>query len=80
MARPEVTGRARAGIQRRVRKPTAGKTIDQFCEKWGISRSTFNSWRKKKKTPAVLQPIPGGLATITDEAEEIWQRENMTAA
>jgi hypothetical protein len=81
MARPEATGR-KAGARarnkaRRVRKdPACGKTPDQFCDTWGISRSTWNNWQKRRTGPAVTQPAgPRGRQIITPEAEAEWARQ-----
>ena len=64
MARPQVTGRAPA-----TRDPTVGG----FCQRKGISRSTFNRWKRKGLAPDVVQPAgPGGKQTITPEAEDAW--------
>jgi hypothetical protein len=90
MARPEVTGRKSAGpspIQRskiiQPRPPPiarAGKSIAEFCQAYGISRSTWNNWQKAGLGPAVTQPVPGGRVLITAEAEDEWKRRHTAIA
>jgi hypothetical protein len=66
MARPEVTGRA----------PPRDPTINGFCCRKGISRSTWNNWRRQGKTPRYVQPAgPGGKITIPPEAEADWDEK-----
>lgn len=78
MARAEITGRKRSGGSPAPRSPTVttgppdkrpAKSIAEFCDAYGINRSTFNNWRKAGIGPAVTQPIPGGRALITEEFE-----------
>jgi hypothetical protein len=71
MARPEITGRKIA---------RAGKSIAEFCQAYGISRSTWNNWQKAGLGPAVTQPVPGGRVLITTEAEEEWKRRHTALA
>jgi len=67
----------KASFRRRYGYPPiaalAAQTLDQFCEKWDISRSTYEGWRKAGRAPAELQPMgPGGRIFITAEAERAW--------
>jgi hypothetical protein len=76
MARPEITGRKVAGSRKRAKVPSklplAGKSPAQFCETYGISRSTFEEWRRRGLGPAELQPIRGGRIIISAAAEAEW--------
>jgi hypothetical protein len=54
------------------------KSVSEFCASIGISRSTFETWRRRGIGPEELQPIPGGRIVITEEAEAKW-REKHTA-
>jgi hypothetical protein len=76
MARPEITGRKVAGSRKRAKMPAkvpqAGKSPAQFCEAYGISRSTFEEWRRRGLGPEELQPIPGGRIIISAQAEAAW--------
>jgi hypothetical protein len=72
MARHEITGRKPATTTPPRVKRT-GKSVEEFCASLGISRSTFEVWRRRGLGPAELQPIPGGRIIITDEAEAAWK-------
>jgi predicted DNA-binding transcriptional regulator AlpA len=50
------------------------KSIQQFCHDWGISRTTFYLWQAQGKAPALVQPLAGGRAFITEKAELEWAR------
>jgi hypothetical protein len=50
-----------------------GKSVAEFCASLGVSRSTFETWRRRGVGPAELQPIPGGRIVITDTAEQEWR-------
>jgi hypothetical protein len=77
MARHEVTGRKPVHTAPPRIKRT-GKSPAEFCASIGVSRSTFETWRRRGIGPAELQPIPGGRIIITEEAEAAW-REKFTA-
>jgi hypothetical protein len=76
MARREVTGRKPAATRSPIKR--TGKSVGEFCVAIGISRSTFETWRRRGLGPAELQPIAGGRIVITEEAERAW-REKFTA-
>jgi hypothetical protein len=59
-----------------------GKSVDEFCAAYGISRSTFETWRRARPPlgPAELQPIPGGRIIITEEAEAAWKERHTAIA
>jgi len=57
-----------------------GKSVAEFCASIGISRSTFEVWRRQGLGPAELQPIPGGRIIITEQAEDEWRRRHTTVA
>jgi hypothetical protein len=58
----------------------AGKSVFQFCSDYGISRSTFEAWRRAGVGPAELQPVKGGRVLITSEAEEAWKQKHTQLA
>lgn len=62
MARPKATP-----------APKSAKSVDEFCDDYGISRRTFENWEARGVTPAIMQPVPGGRKFITREAEEEWK-------
>jgi hypothetical protein len=67
----------------RAKVPTAlplGKSVLQFCSDYGISRSTFEAWRRAGLGPAELQPIKGGRILITTEAETAWKAKHTALA
>jgi hypothetical protein len=75
MARPEVTGRGfGAGRRKRPSPPVrrAGKSVAEFCEGLGISRSTYESWRRLGVGPAEIQPVANGRIIISEQAEQEW--------
>jgi hypothetical protein len=69
--------KAVAGISRESR---LGKSPAEFCEAYGISRSTFEEWRRRGLGPAELQPIAGGRIVITQEAEDAWKAKHSALA
>jgi hypothetical protein len=77
MARHEVTDRKPAHTTPPRIKRT-GKSVAEFCASIGVSRSTFETWRRRGIGPAELQPIRGGRIIITEQAEQQW-REKFTA-
>jgi hypothetical protein len=79
MARHEVTGRKPTTIVPPRIKRT-GKSVAEFCASIGISRSTFETWRRRGIGPGELQPIPGGRIIITEEAEAAWREKFTTLA
>jgi hypothetical protein len=76
--------RAKARAKALAEEPRKGKSVAEFCAAWGVSRSTFEEWRRRKPPlgPAELQPIPGGRIIITEQAEAEWaaQRTAQPAA
>lgn len=58
----------------------AGKSPAEFCAAYGISRSTFEDWRRRGLGPAELQPIPGGRIIITEAAEAAWLAQRIAPA
>jgi transposase-like protein len=60
----------------RVSPKRSGKSIAEFCAAYGISRSTFESWRRKGLGPNEIQLVPKGRVIITEEAEEIWKNKH----
>jgi hypothetical protein len=64
--------------KRRAAKPRpapiarAGVSPAEFCERYGISRKTFERWRRLGLGPAEVQPIPGGRIFISEQAEKEW--------
>jgi hypothetical protein len=67
-------------ISRSPEVPRAGKSPAEFCAAYGISRSTFEDWRRRGLGPAELQPIPGGRIIITEEAETAWKAKATSLA
>jgi hypothetical protein len=60
-----------------VRVKPAGKTVDEFCAAWDISRGTYDKWKKLGRGPVELQPGgPGGRVIITPASEAEWQRRH----
>jgi hypothetical protein len=62
------------------RGPRLGKSPTEFCAAYGISRSTFEEWRRRGLGPAELQPIPGGRIIISAAAEAEWLAKRSTLA
>jgi hypothetical protein len=66
-----------AASARKIQRP--GKSIREFCEAYGIHRSTFYVWKAAGLAPAVTQPAgPRGWQIITEQSEQAW-RERHTA-
>jgi hypothetical protein len=80
MAQPKSTRRHKAAAKRIPRGPRLGKSPAQFCEAYGISRSTFEEWRRRGLGPAELQPIPGGRIIISEQAEREWLAKRIAPA
>jgi hypothetical protein len=56
-------------------------TVDEFCQRYGLARRTFEKWRAKGIAPAVLQPAgPHGWLLITSEAEDAWKAKHTKLA
>jgi hypothetical protein len=75
MAKPKTPARKRPQRVRGslLREPRTGLSPDQFCQRYGISRSTFEDWRRRGVGPAELQPLGrGGRIIITEQAEADW--------
>jgi hypothetical protein len=55
------------------REPRRGKSPQEFCDSYGISRSTYEQWQRDGVGPVVLQPGgPGTRVIITEIAEREW--------
>jgi hypothetical protein len=64
-----------------VSKPKRlGKSVDEFCSAYGVSRSTFETWRRQGLGPAEIQPVRGGRIIISEEAEAQWKAKFTTLA
>jgi len=50
-----------------------GKSVDEFRAAYGVSRSTFETWRRQGLGPAEIQPVKGGRIIISEEAELQWK-------
>ena len=57
-----------------------GKSVDEFCAAYGVSRSTFETWRRQGLGPAEIQPVKGGRIIISEEAEAQWKAKFTTLA
>ena len=53
-------------------------TVTEFCEAFGISRSTWHKLKRQSKAPAIINI--GGIQRIRREAIEAWLSENETPA
>jgi hypothetical protein len=59
--------------------PTGGgKTINQFCADWHISRGSFYNMRLRGEAPAMVKF--GNVQRISHQAEAEWAREREAAA
>jgi hypothetical protein len=58
----------------------AGRSIQEFCNSWGVSRATFDNWRRRGLAPKLVQPIPRGRVLITQEAESEWVARHASLA
>jgi hypothetical protein len=54
-------------------------TVDGFCFRKGISRSTYNNLRRRGLGPVEVQAVPGGKITITPENEQAYDRRHAKA-
>jgi hypothetical protein len=54
-----------------------GKTIEEFCRVYGLTRGTFYRWKDNGRAPALLNPSgePKGWQIITAEAEHEWRQK-----
>jgi hypothetical protein len=48
-------------------------TIPEWCRKRGISRATYDLWRKAGLGPDVTQAVPNGRVTISAAADARWE-------
>jgi hypothetical protein len=56
-------------------------TVDEFCQRYGLARRTFEKWRARGLAPACLQPGgKRGWLFITSEAEAEWRRRYTAVA
>lgn len=46
-------------------------TVTEFCEEMGISRSTFDDWRAKRRAPKCVR-LPNGSLRIKRADFETW--------
>lgn len=46
-------------------------TVAEFCEEMGVSRSTFDDWRAKRRAPKCVR-IPNGSLRIRRTDFEDW--------
>lgn len=46
-------------------------TVAEFCQEIGISRSTFDDWRQKRRTPKCVR-LPNGSLRIRRTDFEAW--------
>lgn len=46
-------------------------TVTEFCEEMGISRSTFDDWRAKRRAPKCVR-LPNGSLRIKRTDFEKW--------
>lgn len=53
-------------------------TIGDFCQRVGISRSTWHKLKRHRMTPAIV--TVGGIQRIRREAVEEWLSENEAKA
>jgi hypothetical protein len=57
-----------------------GKSVGEFCASYGVSRSTYETWRRLGVGPMEIQPIKGGRVLITQEAEDAWKAKHSNIA
>lgn len=57
---------------------TGGKSINQFCEDWQMSRAFFYLMRKRGEAPDIMRV--GDLQRISFEAEQAWARKRQAAS
>jgi hypothetical protein len=55
-------------------------TIEGFCFRKRISRSSYINYRKLGVGPAETRAVPGGRVIITKEAEAAWDRAHTALA
>ena len=53
-------------------------TVSEFCEAFGISRSTWHKLKRQDNAPAIVSI--GGIQRIRREAIETWLSENEARA
>lgn len=53
-------------------------SVKQFCQSYGISRTTFYALVKDGRGPALMRP--GGRTLISRKAAEAWERDMETGA
>jgi hypothetical protein len=67
--------------RREAARPARDPSINGFCNRWGISRSTFNNWNQRGIGPRVTQPAgPGGRGLISEEDEDNWALKHKRAS
>ena len=54
-----------------------GKTINQFCQDWQLSRAFFYLMKGRGEGPEIMQV--GGVQRISFEAEQAWARKRQAA-
>jgi hypothetical protein len=84
MARP--TGPTRSVLAQRRKRGRSPRdlsrdpSIDGFCFRKGISRSTYNNLRRRGLGPLEIQAVARGKVTITPANEEAWDQRHIKAA
>ena len=48
------------------------ENLEQWCERRGISKTTFSKWVERKRAPVVIRI--GGVARITARHDAEWER------
>jgi hypothetical protein len=59
-----------------IRSVQDARTIDGFCFRQHISRSSYINYRNSGDGPAETRAVPGGRVIITAEAEAAWVKQH----
>jgi predicted DNA-binding transcriptional regulator AlpA len=51
-----------------------GRTINEWCQRWGVSRASFYIMKKKKRGPRVTQ-AGDRSPRISEEADREWAQK-----
>ena len=57
---------------------SGGKTINEFCRDWRISRGFFYLMKARGEGPAIVRS--GNVQRISHQAEQAWARARETAS